>query len=170
MIEALIVMALIVGGILAFCVWGYVQFVAKNAGPKLVNEHELMANQGMWRTTAPFPNVWETVVRSLDVEPVMPNRRWLIKPQLTYKEIVLTATVDQEHGPLVQATITGVLKFEPLADGGTIINYTYTTETANLQNTNGSCEKLKKLTNNRLRRLCAELSQDPNRGLPFQQS
>lgn len=155
-------------GVIGFAIWTFVQMSAKSAGPKLVNEHELTANQGMWRTSAPFPNVWETVVRSLEVDPVMPNRPWAIRAELPYKEIILTATVDKEHGPIVQATITAKLKFEPLADGGTIINYTYTTVTGNLQNTNGSCERLKKLTNNRLRSLCAELSQDPNKGLPFQ--
>ncbi|MBX9723281.1 MAG: hypothetical protein K2X81_17895 [Candidatus Obscuribacterales bacterium] len=164
LLGALLVFFCVIG----FSIWVFVQMAAKTAGPKLVNEHELKANQGVWRTSAPFPNVWETVVRSLDVDPVMPNRRWAIRADLPYKEIILTATLDQEHGPICQATITANLKFEPLADGGTIINYTYTTVTNNLQNTNGSCERLKKLTNNRLRRLCAELSQDPNKGLPFQ--
>jgi hypothetical protein len=55
---------------------------------------------------------------------------------------------NHKRGPLVQPTMTRVLKFEPLADSEAINNYACKTETANLQNTNGSWENLYKLTNN----------------------
>lgn len=167
MAEILGFFALLVFGMLGFCVYAAIGVSKKMADPKLENEQELMANQGIWRTTAPFPNVWERVVRSLSMDPVLVNYRWNVQADQAYKEITLTATVDQQHGPLVQATIIGKLKFEPLENGGTIVNYAYTTQTANLQNKNSVCERMKKFTNHRLRTICAELNQDPNKGLPF---
>ncbi|MBX9724593.1 MAG: hypothetical protein K2X81_24525 [Candidatus Obscuribacterales bacterium] len=167
MFEILGFLGLFFFGFLVYAGYVFVQAKKKFDGPKLPNEQELMTNQGVWRTSADFPVVWERTVRVLTTESPLVNYSWRVQAELPYKEIILTATVDKEHGPILQATMTARLKFEPLADGGTIINYTYTTETGNLQKTNDICEKMKKITNHKLRTICAELSIDPTKGLPF---
>jgi hypothetical protein len=145
--------------------------------PGLKPEDKILGeDKGTFYSTADISFVWERVVDTLTRFPVMndPKYGWReVKPDQPYRRIIMNASWTEKQkyvGPTAGSDTTvdynfrlmAILQFEQLEAGGTAIHFDYKFSAADMIG-----ERLKRGTNDRLRSICLQLTQDPTRGTPF---
>lgn len=139
-------------------------------------DREIGENQGTFYTTAPFDNVWERCLDVFTRHPVSYDNKYNwrdIKPDKPYQRFIMhtdwkeqynlvgpPGTFDTRMENIISITCT--LKFEDLQGGGTAIHFSHDINRPDI-----NAEKLKRETNNRLRAICLQMTQDPSRDIPF---
>lgn len=144
-------------------------------------DKEINADKGTFYTTAPLSNVWERLIEVMTRHPIHPDPRYQwkdFKVDEPYNRIQMRAGWSETQryvGPpggfdtnqQYTCTVTCSITLEDLASGGTAVHFEHSIYNATLHNFDLMASKIKRDTNDRLRIICLQMTQDPNRGMPF---
>ncbi|MBX9724594.1 MAG: hypothetical protein K2X81_24530 [Candidatus Obscuribacterales bacterium] len=140
-------------------------------------DQDLSKLQGDWFTAAPFPLIWETVLKGFKdgtmCNPQDDRNNWRVTNVYDHlRQFRASAAYDHEY-TLVSAaqgisdqhvrnrcTITVTLTFHPLESGGTRVNFHYVSKGID---SGGFVGRIVPATNNSLRFICQNLSIDSGR-------